>query len=324
MHRIARTLSAIAACAWIAATPALAETYPAKPIRIVVPASAGTPPDVRARWLAERLSPVLGQRVVVENKPGAGGILGALAVARSAPDGYTLVSVTQGTMAFNPHLYSEPGYDALHAFAPVTRISAGSMMLVVHPSLPVRSIRDLISLAKASPGRLTFGSAGVGTPPHMAGALLHHEAGMEVTVVQYKGGNAAHLDVMADRLTYTVDGIGILAPFVKAGKLKALAVTGSHRVAVLPDVPTVAESGLPGYDYETWTGWCAPAGTPKEIIARLNAELVKILKATETREWFATQGMVPVGDSPEEFAKVIGADYARWGSIIRASGMKAD
>lgn len=303
---------------------ALAETYPNKRIILIVPAVPGSPPDVRARWLAERLYPALGQRVIIENKPGGGGSIGASAGARSAPDGYTLLAVTQGTLAFNPHLYAEPGYDALKDFAPVTRVSIGPLLLVVHPSLQANSIAQLIGLAKARPGQLTFGSAGIGTPPHMAGELFHRGANIDVTTVPYKGGNLADIDVMAGRVTYTIDGIGILSPFVKAGKLKALAVTSASRVAALPEVPTFAESGLPGYEYEAWTGICVPTGTPKEIITRLNTEFVKILRTAETREWFAMQGMRPVGDSPEEFAAVIKADHAKWGAIIRAAGMKIE
>lgn len=254
----------------------------------------------------------------------AGGIIGAAAAARSAPDGYTLLAVTQGTLAFNPHLYAEPGYDALRDFAPVTRVSIGALLLVVHPAMQANSVGDLIALAKATPGQLTFGSAGIGTPPDMAGELFKRRANIDVTSVRYKGGNLAQIDLIAGRLTYTIDGIGILLPYVNAGKLKALAVTSAQRVPTLPAIPTVAESGLPGYEYEAWTGICAPAGTPKEIIARLNAELVKILRTPETRDWFAAQGMRPIGDSPEEFAAVIKTDHAKWGAIIRAAGMKGE
>jgi tripartite-type tricarboxylate transporter receptor subunit TctC len=324
MHRSAGTLSFAALLALSLAGSAAAETYPSKPIKIIAPAVAGSPPDVRARWLADKLYLALGQRVIIENKPGAGGIIGLAAAAKSAPDGYTLVAVTQGSLAFNPHLYAEPGYDALRDFAPVTRVSVGALLLAVHPEVRANSVAELISLAKARPGQLTFGTAGVGTPPHMAGELFHRKANIDVTYVHYKGGNLADVDVMAGRLTYTIDGIGVLMPYVKAGKLRALAVTSPQRVAALPEVPTIAESGLPGYEYEAWTGICAPAGTPKEIIVRLNAELVKILRTAETREWFAAQGVKPVGDSPEDFAAYIKAEHAKWGVIIRAAGMKGE
>lgn len=308
----------------LSAGVASADSYPVKPIRLIVPGVAGSPPDVRARWLADKLYPALGQRVVVDNKPGAGGTLGAAAVAHSAADGYTLLAVTQGTLAFSPHLYNEPGFNALTDFAPITRISVGSLLLAVYPGARVDTVAQLIRLAKDKPGTLTFGSAGIGSPPHMAGELFRRQAGIEVTYVPYKGGNEAHLDVVAGRITYTMEGIGILLPYVKAGKLKALAVTGPQRVATLPDVPTIAESGLANYDYEVWTGICAPAGTPKEIVARLNTELVKILRTSEAQEWFAGQGVRPIGDSPEEFATLIRADYAKWGTVIKASGMKPE
>ena len=324
MHRAALVLSLVALVSSLYTGAAFPETYPSKPIRLIVPGTAGSPPDVRARWLADKLYPALGQRVVIENKPGAAGIIGAAAAARSAPDGYTLVAVTQGTLAFNPHLYSEPGYNALSDFAPITRVSVGSLLLAVYPGVPAASVAELIRLAKDKPGTLNFGAAGVGTPPHMAGELFRSKAGIEVTYVPYKGGNEAHIDVIAGRLTYTMEGIGILLPYVKAGKLRALAVTGPQRVAVLPDVPTIAESGLPGYEYEAWTGICAPAGTPREIIARLNAELVKILRTPEAHDWFAAQGVKPIGDTPEEFSAVVRADYAKWGAIIRASGIKGE
>ncbi len=324
MQKTVEMLACTALLVWSLADGVLAESYPNKPIRIIVPAVAGSPPDVRARWLAEKLYPALGQRVIIENKPGAGGIIGAAAAAKSAPDGYTLLAVTQGTLAFNPHLYAESGYDALKDFAPVTRVSVGALLLVVHPTVQAKSVAELIRLAKAAPGQLMFGSAGIGTPPDMAGELFKRRANIDVTTVPYKGGNLAHIDLVAGRLTYVIDGIGILLPYVNSGKLRALAVTSSQRVAALPEVPTIAESGLPGYEYEAWTGLCAPAGTPKEIVVRLNAELVKILRTSEAREWFATQGMRPVGDTPEDFAAYIQAEYAKWGVIIRAAGMKGE
>ena len=324
MRRSAATVNGLALLMSLSAGTAFPQAYPTKPIRIIAPTVAGTPPDVRARWLAERLSLALGQRVIVENKPGAGGAIGAAAAARSAPDGYTLLAVTQGTLAFNPHLYTELGYDALKDFAPITRISVGPLLLAVHPDVPAATVAELVRLAKEKPGKLIFGAAGVGTPPYMAGELFRRKANIDVTFVPYKGGNLVHMDLIAGRLTYTMDGIGVLLPWVKAGKIRALAVTSAKRVAALPDVPTIAESGLPGFEYEAWTGLCAPAGTPKEIVARLNAELVKILRTAETRDWFAEQGMRPVGDTPEEFAAYARAEHAKWGAIIRETGMKIE
>jgi tripartite-type tricarboxylate transporter receptor subunit TctC len=260
----------------------------------------------------------------VENKPGAGGIIGAAAAAKSAPDGYTLVTVHQGTLAFNPFLYANPGYDPIKDFAPVTRLSVASFVLAVHPDVKAGSVADLVRLAKTQPGKLSFGSAPIGTPPHIAEQLFRRMAGIDVTLVPYQGGNLALTDLAAGRVTYTLDGIGITLPLARAGKVRMLAVTGAKRLPFLPDVPTVAESGVPGYTYEFWTGLCAPAGTPKAIVARLNSDLVRILKSPESLEWFGSQGEIPIGDTPEAFAAVIESDYRKWGPIIRTAGIKIE
>lgn len=306
------------------AGPSLAQGYPSKPIRLIVPTVAGSPPDIRARWAADGLAPALGQPVIVENRPGGGGIIGAEAAAKSAPDGYTLVALHQGNLAFNPHLYARPGYDPSRDFAPVTRLSVSSLVLAVHPALEANSVADLVRLAKARPGQLTFGSAPLGTAPHIAEQLFRRMANIDTTLVPYKGGNLALMDLVAGRVTYTLDGIGITLPHARAGKVRVLAVTSAQRLPSLPDLPTIAESGLPGYDFETWNGICAPAGTPKEIIARLNAELVKVVRSPAMHERFAAQGDAPIGDTPEEFAAVIKADNAKWGPIIRAAGIRIE
>jgi len=320
--RMFAIVCSLLAAPWSSAAPA--ETYPNKPLRLIVPAPAGSPPDIRSRWVAAKLSPALGQPLVVENKPGAGGIIGAAAAAKSAPDGYTLVAVHQGTLAFNPYLYAKPGYDPIRDFAPVTRTSVASFVLAVHPDVKAVSVADLVRLARAQPGKLSFGSAPIGTPPHMAEQLFRRMAGIDVTLVPYQGGNLALNDLVAGRVTYTLDGIGITLPLARAGKLRMLAVTSARRLPFLPDVPTVAESGVPGYAFEFWTGLCAPAGTPKPIIARLNSELVGILKAPESVDWWASQGEILIGDTPEEFAAVIEADYRKWGPIIRTAGIKIE
>lgn len=309
--------AALAGSAW-------AQSYPIRPVHLIVPAPAGSPPDIQSRWIADRLARVLGQPLVVDNRPGGGGIIGAAAAAKSAPDGYTLVTVHQGTLAFNPYLYARPGYEPIRDFAPITRLSLASLVLAVYPEVKASSVADLVRLAKERPGELTFGSAPLGTPPHIAEQLFRRMADIDVALVPYKGGNLALIDLVAGRVTYTLDGIGITVPYARAGKVRMLAVSGSKRVPFLPDVPTIAESGLPGYDFEWWTGICAPAGAPKEIVARLNAELVKIVKSPESREWLAAQGALPVGDTPEEFAAVVSADNARWGSIIREAGIKIE
>jgi len=303
---------------------ALGQAYPSKPIKLIVSAPAGSPPDVSARWLAAKLAPALGQPLVVDNRPGAGGNIGTEAAAKSAPDGYTLVMVHQGTLAFNPHLYARTGYDPIKDFAPVTRTSVLDFVLAVHPDVGANSVSDLIRLAKERPGKLSFGSAPLGTPPHIAEQLFRRMAGIDTVVVPYKGGNFALTDLIAGRLTYTLDGVGITVPHARAGKVRMLAVTGPRRLPFLPDVPTIAESGLPGYSYQAWLGLAAPAGTHRDIVSRLNAETVKVAGSAESREWQATQGQVPASDTPEEFAALIKADYEKWGQLIREAGIKLE
>lgn len=304
--------------------PTFAQAYPNKPIRLIAPSAPGSPVDIRARWLAEKLAPTLGQSIVVENKPGAGGSIGTAAGARSASDGYTLLLVHQGTLAINPHLYAQTGYDPIADFAPVARLVVSPMLLAVHPHLPVDSIADLVRLAKEKPGQLTFGSAGTGTPPHMAGELFKRMAKIDVVHVPYKGAPPALLDLMAGRLSYTIDSIAIQLPQLRTGKLKALGVTSGKRVASLPDVPTVAESGLSGFEYWSWMGICAPAGTPKEIVFRVHQEIVGVLNTPQAREWLAAQGGEPSKETPEEFAAFIKAEHAKWGTIVREAGMVAE
>lgn len=301
----------------------LAQTYPTKPIRLITPSTAGSPVDIRARWLAEKLSPVLGQPIVVDNRAGAGGSIGTVAAARSAADGYTLLLVHQGSIAINPHLYAKAGYDPINDFAPVTRLVVSPMLLAVHSAFPAKSVADLIRLARERPGQLTFGSSGTGTPPHMAGELFKRTAKIEVVHVPYKGGAAALLDLIGGRISYTMDGVVIQLPEVRTGRIRALAVTGAKRLMSLPDVPTIAESGLSGFEYWSWMGISAPAATPKKIVAHLNQAIVGILSTAQAREWFAEQGGEPKGETPEEFAAFIKVEHAKWGAIVREAGIVA-
>jgi tripartite-type tricarboxylate transporter receptor subunit TctC len=303
--------------------PALAQTYPSKPIRLIVPSTPGSPPDVRARWLAEKLAPAIGQPIVIDNKAGAGGSIAMAVGARSAPDGYTLVLAHQGTLAINPHLYARTGYDPIADFAPITRLVVSPMLLGVHPELPVKSVADLIRVAREKPGQLTFGSGGTGTPPHMAGELFKRMAKIDVMHVPYKGGSAVLVDLMAGRLSYTINAVDLQLPHVRTGKIKALAVTSAKRIASLPDVPAVAESGLSGYEYWSWMGICAPAGTPKKVVSRLNQKMVELLRTQHARDWFAEQGGEPMGETPQEFAAFIKAEHAKWGKIVREAGIVA-
>jgi tripartite-type tricarboxylate transporter receptor subunit TctC len=300
-----------------------AQGYPDKPIRLIAPSAPGSPVDVRARWIADALTPVFGQPIVVENKAGAGGNIGTEAVAKSAPDGYTLLLAHQGTFAINPHLYARTGYDPIADFAPVTRLVLSPMVLAVNPGLPVNSVADLIRLARERPGQLTFGAAN-GTPPHMAGELFKRTAKIDVVHVPYKSASPALVDLMAGRISFTFDSAAIQLPQVKSGKIKAIAVTGAKRLASLPDVPTVSESGLPRFEYWSWMGICAPAGTPKDVVSRLNHAIVGILRTPQAREWFAAQGGEPMGESPEAFAAFIKTEYAKWGEVVRAAGITVE
>jgi tripartite-type tricarboxylate transporter receptor subunit TctC len=303
---------------------AAAENYPSRPIRLVVTATAGGPPDVLARWLAERLGPALGATIVVENRPGAGGNVAMQAAARSAPDGYTLVVAGQGPFALNPHMYANPGYNAIADFAPITQIEQGALLLAVHSQVPVSSVGELIALAKRKPGELNYGSPGAGTPPHLASELFNRSANLQVTHVPYAGAPAAMLDLIAGRLTFTFGTVNVQLPQVQAGKIRALAVTSSSRLPALPDVPTVAEAGLPGFEYSGWLGIAAPAGTPQPIIERLQREIAAILRSDEAGKYFASYGREAVASTPAAFAAFIRAEHAKWGQVIRDSNVKAE
>ena len=322
-----KRLACIAFAAWLGlvnTATAQDAPWPSKPIRLVVPGGTGGVTDIRARWLGERLGPVLGQPIVVENRAGAGGNVGMESVARSAPDGYTLIVIHQGIMTINPHLYPKLGYDALKDFVPVTRVGMGSLLLVVNAELPAKTVPDLVRLAKASPVKLSFGSPGVGTPPHLAGELFRRMAGIEVIHVPFKGGGQAVSDLIGGHVNYSIEGLTVTLPQVKSGRLRALAVTGPRRVSSLPDVPTVAESGLPGYEYQGWIGIAAPAGTPRLIVERLYREIATILNTAEGRAWLAEAGHEPHTDAPDVFAAAIRAEHAKWGEIIREAGIKPE
>jgi tripartite-type tricarboxylate transporter receptor subunit TctC len=319
-------LALFALCTGLASVAPLAaaENYPSRPIRLVVTATAGGPPDVLARWLAERLGPALGATIVVENRPGAGGNVAMQAAARSAPDGYTLVVAGQGPFALNPHMYANPGYNAIADFAPITQIEQGALLLAVHPQVPVNSVGELIALAKRKPGELNYGSPGAGTPPHLASELFNRSANLQVTHVPYAGAPAAMLDLIAGRLTFTFGTVNVQLPQVQAGKIRAQAVTSSSRLPALPDVPTVAEAGLPGFEYSGWLGIAAPAGTPQPIIERLQREISAILRSDEAGKYFASYGREAVASTPAAFAAFIRAEHAKWGQVIRDSNVKAE
>ena len=270
------------------------------------------------------MAPALGQSIVVENRGGAGGNLGTVAGARSAPDGYTLVIIHIGTMAINPHIYANPGYDPLTDLAPITRLGVGPQALVVHKSVPANSLAELVSLAKAKPGELSFNSPGVGTPGHLASSMLMHLTGIQATHVPYKGGGQAVIDLVGGHVTWTIEGLTVLKPFIQDGRLRPLAVTTAKRAKSMPDVPTMAEAGVPGYDFTAWAGIAAPAGTPPPVIARLYGEMAKILATPEAVQWFESVGVEPGGETPEAFAALVRAENAKLGEVIRALAIKAE
>ena len=244
--------------------------------------------------------------------------------ARSAPDGYTLTIIHQGVMTVNPHLYSRPGYDPLADFAPITYLGVGPLLLAVHPDVRAGTVAELVQLAKARPGQLNFGSPGIGTPPHLAGELFKRTAGIDTVHVPYKGGGQAVSDLIAGHLSYSIEGLTVQLPQVKAGRLRPLAVTGPQRVASLPDVPTMAEAGLPGAEFQGWVGIAVPGATPKAIVARLYRDIGAILATPQARAWFGEVGAEARADPPEVVAAAIRAEHAKWGKVIRDAGIKIE
>lgn len=300
-----------------------AQNYPTKPIRMVVPSVAGGILDTVARTVAGKLSERLGQQVIIDNRPGAGSTIGSDIVAKSAPDGYTIAMVAT-SHAINPGVYSKLPYDTLKDFAPITHGVNLTNALVVHPSLPVNNVKELIALAKSQPGKLTFGSAGNGQSNHLSGELLKIMAGIDMTHVPYKGSAPALTDVLAGNISMMFVDILSALPHVKAGKLRLLAVTGFKRSAAVPEYPTVDESGVQGFNGNSWLGLVGRAGTPKEIIAKLSAETTKILQSPEVRERFLAQGVETVGGTPEQYQAFIEAEIPRWARAAKASGAKVD
>ena len=301
---------------------AFGQDWPSRPIRFILPFPPGGGTDILGRLIAERLSANLGQPVVTENRGGAGGNVGAEAAARSAPDGYTIVLVAP-SLAISPTLYSKLNYDPVKDFAPVSLVATVPNVMITQPSLPGQ-LTEFIAFAKGKPGALNFGSGGAGTSNHLAGELFNIVTGAKLVHVPYKGVNLAMQDVLAGNVHLVFIGIPAAAPHIKAGKLRALAVVSPQRSAALPEVPTVAEAGLRDFEVTTWYGVLAPAGTPRNVITRLNGELVKIMHSPELREKLAATGTDPLTSTPEEFAAYIQREIAKWGDVIRKAGVKAD
>jgi tripartite-type tricarboxylate transporter receptor subunit TctC len=308
----------------LSAAAAVAQPYPSKPIRLVVPFPAGGTTDILAREVGQRLSLSLGQPVVIDNRPGAAGNIGSELVAKSAPDGYTLLMATVGTHAINPNLYARIPYDHVKDFAPVVLVAGVPNVLEVTPSLPVHSVADLINLAKEKPGQINFASSGSGTSIHLSGELFKTMAGVDMTHVPYKGSAPAITDLIGGQVQVMFDNLPSSLQQIKAGKLRAIAVTSAQRAPALPDVPTIAESGLPGFEATSWFGIVAPTGTPPTIIARINADVNQWLQSPEAKEKLLAQGAVAAGGSPEQFAAYIHAETEKWARVVKASGAKVD
>jgi tripartite-type tricarboxylate transporter receptor subunit TctC len=320
----------LAACAVLVtavlafAFPAEADTFPSRTVKLVVPFPPGGPLDATGRAIAQKLTEAWGQSVIVENKPGAGGNIGAGYVAKSAPDGYTVVMGALSTHAVNPSLYPKMPFDAQRDFAPITLVAITPNVLVVNPSLPVHSVKELIAYAKANPGKLSFGSGSIGSAGHLAGELFKVDAGVDMVHVPYKGAAPAMQGLLAGDTQLMFDNLASAMSQVKAGKLRALAVTSAERSKLVSDLPTMAEAGVPGFDISTWYGLLAPAGTPPDLIAKWNADVTKILSAPEMRERLATQGAEAAPDSPADFAKFIASELVKYAKIVKASGAKVD
>ena len=302
---------------------AAGQNYPVRPVRLVVPSSPGGGTDISARIIAPRLSEYLGQQVVVDNRPGAGTMIGGEVVARAAPDGYTLL-MGISTLAINPAIYRKVPYDALRDFAPVSQAVALPNVLVAHPSLPVKTVKELIAFAKARPGQLNFASAGLGTSPHLSMELFLAMTKLKMVHVPYKGSGPGVVDLVAGHVPLMMPNMLSALPHIKTGRLRALGVTSARRAAGAPDIPTIAEAGVPVFEAVQWYGVLAPAGTPRAIVTRLHDQIVRVLQQPDIRQRFSTDGAEAVGSSPEEFTAFIRAETAKWAQVIKDAGIRPE
>ncbi len=320
--RIALTTALVAALA--APAGALAQKYPAKPVRLVLPFTAASAVDVLGRLYAQKMSEAWSQQVLVDNRTGAAGIIGMEAIARATPDGYTLGMGNAATLALNPHLYQKLPYDVTRDYLPISLAAVIRNCLVVHPSLPAKSVKELVALAKARPGQLNYASGGVGSAQHVPMEMLKSLAGINIVHVPYKGLTPAFNDVLAGEMHMIIPGLVTALPFHKSGRLRIIATTGATRTGVTPEIPTIAQAGVPGYEFDSWTGFLAPAGTPPAIVSQVHAELARISNLPDIRERLTSFGFDVVGGTPEAFAGVIRDNNARLGKVIREAGIKAE
>jgi tripartite-type tricarboxylate transporter receptor subunit TctC len=321
-HRIAlwAATGLLAAASW---TPVWAQAYPSKPVKIIVPFAAGGPADNYARFMAQRLGDMLGQPFVVDDKPGAGSIIGTDVVAKSAPDGYTLLMMSN-THTVNETLIANKPFQLMRDFVAVAPVNYSDLVLVAHPSLPVNNVKDVIKLAKERPGKLNYASSGPGTPYHMAGELFKSMAGVYLVHIPYRGSSGARTDIIGGQVDLMFDAVTTMAEQARSGKVRALATTGRQRSEVMPDVPTLNESGVPGYEATIWLGLMAPKGTPKAIVDQLNAAVTKIATQPDVKQLWVKQGAVPMAMSPDAFDRYMHEDIAKWAKVIKSANIKVD
>lgn len=316
-------LAAAVVCVGAAHAATSDSAYPARPVRIIVPQTPGASTDLTARLIAQKLSPVLGQPIIVENRPGAGSIVGSEIVAKATPDGHTLL-VVASSFVLNPILQKNLPFDPQRDFAPITQLSSFPNLLVVHPAVPAKTVQELVALAKAKPGALNYGSAGTATGTHLSAELFKYMTGTDMVHVPYKGGGAAIPALLGGQVQLMFSTTVAALPHVRSGKLRAIAVTSLQRAPSAPDVPTIAESGVPGYDHSAWNGLFAPAKTPRAVVARLNSEVTKILHAPDIKAIFTKEGAEPVGNKSAEFAAILKSETAKWTKLVKAAGIKVD
>ena len=315
---------AFAAHTAFAASVAFAQTYPEKPVRVIIPFTAGGGADIFARLVGRKLQESLGQSFVADNRAGAAGIIGCELVAHAPPDGYTLLMGTTGTHTTNPAVYAKLPYDPLKDFAPISLVADSPFVLLVHPSLPVKSVKELVAFAKKRPGELTQGSSGIGSSSHLGFELFNMMAGIKGVHVPYKGLAPAMSDTIAGELTMTWNSITASAPFIKKGQVRALGIGSQKRSALMPEIPTIAEAGLPGYELGSWYGFFAPAATPAAVVSALHREIVKSIRDPSLQQQFAALGAEPVGTTPEQFRAVLQQDLVKWAKVARAANVKAE
>jgi tripartite-type tricarboxylate transporter receptor subunit TctC len=319
-----RALCAAAALAASAATDVLAQSYPARPVRLIIPFSAGGAADVPGRILADRLTAVLGQQVVIENRPGAGSTIGAEAAARATPDGYTLFMISN-THFVSAALHKKLPYDSLNDFTAITQVTSAPNVLIVHPSLPAKNVKELVALAKSRPGQINYASSGNGSTQHLTGALFSKMAGINMTHIPYRGSGPVTADLLAGQVQVGFPGIAGMLPHIKAGKLRALGVTSAKRSPELPDVPTIAEAGVKGYEMVAWFGIAGPKGLPREIQTRLHGDLLKVLKTPEMQKSMRAVGQeVAYQETPEQFYAFMKVEAAKWAKVVQESGAKVE